>query len=311
MRGRARPDRPNYIVYASSYDPDGGGSIFLHQLVHALNSLGEEAYLWPWHRPPGRSLDWTSFRHGLRVLRGRTPRAVWEPFAVSTDLNTPLATARDLRSSSIVVYPEVTLGNPLKATNVVRWLLYRPGLRDPYAFTKDEMFFRVGEICDIPEITGGATDLFVWTVNPAYRDEGRSDRAGACYLVRKGANTPRIPETANAVQIDGMSHGEIAEIFNRSTIFYSYDEASFYSQYAALCGCLSVVVPSRYSCREEWVRNHPPGRYGIAYGLDDLTHARATRHLVEGYLRQQEKDGQRTVQRFVDLTQARFQAKTA
>jgi hypothetical protein len=290
-----------YLVVAPPYDPNSGGSIFLHELVHALRSLGADAALWPWNRRPVGSAA------HLRAILQR-PSLLWRepPFALAPGRDTPLAPLHEQVGDSIVVYPEVVLGNPLGARNVVRWLLYRPGLRDPYKFEPGEMFFRAGEMSDLPDLTGGAPDLFLWRVNPAYRDQQAPDRKGACYLLRKGADKPRIAETRDAIQIDGLSHEEIAAIFNRCDTFYSYDEASFYSQYAALCGCLSVVVPGLYSSRAEWVAQHPLARYGVAYGLDDLDHAKATRHRVTDLLQEKEAAGLETVRSFLDLTQARF-----
>ena len=164
---------------------------------------------------------------------------------------------------------------------------------------------------DLPEITGGAPDLFLWKINRAYRNEHREDRKGVCYLLKKGRHKPCIPETEvpGAIRIDGMSHTEINDIFNRCHTFYSYDEATMYSQYAAICGCTSVVIPGLYGSREEWVKNHGLARYGVAYGLDDIPHAVATREKVLGLLQAEEAKGQATVERFVDLTRARFWAE--
>lgn len=293
-----------YLVVAPPYNPDSGGAIFLHGLVHALNSLGASAALWPIWRPAPRNL-----RARLRDAV-RRPSLLWRDraFATQPDRLTPVAAPGDLRPDSIVVYPEIVLGNPLGARNVVRWLLYRPGLRDPFAFGPNEMFFRAGEMSDLPELTGGAPELFLWQINPAYRNEGRTDRSGACFLVRKGAAKPRIPQTEGAIQIDGLSHAETAAIFNRCEVFYSYDEASFYSQYAAICGCLSVVVPGLYPSREAWVKEHPPARYGVAYGLADLDHARATQSRAIELLQAQEAAGLDSVRQFLALTDARFGA---
>ena len=293
---------PRYLVVAPPYSPDQGGAIFLHQLVHALNQLGAPAALWPI-----RQLARHQLLDRARDLL-RRPSRLWRPpaFATSPALDTPVATPAQLTRDSIVVYPEIVLGNPLKARHVVRWLLYRPGLRDPYQFGPDEMFFRAGEMSDLPDLTGGAPDLFLWALNPAYRDEGRTDRKGACFLVRKGDQKPRIPQTEGAIQIDGLPHEEIAAIFNRCEVFYSYDEASFYSQYAAICGCRSVVVPGLYPSRQDWVREHPVAEFGVAYGLDDLAHADATRHRVIDLLRAKEAAGLETVRTFITLTAARF-----
>lgn len=293
----------NYIVYAPNFDETSGGNIFLHLLVHSLNSLGETALLWPWNVPPNREYGKILLgfvRKPSNILNfDRTRRKL----TTNPDFNTPQARYSDLHPDSIVVYPEVTLGNPLKAQNVVRWLLYTPGVKDPFEFTKGEMFFRAGEMSDIPGITGGATDLYLWYRNAAYRNENRPDRTGVCYTIRKGKGKPLIPETENAICIDGLSHQETADIFNKCAVFYSYDEATFYSQYAALCGCLSVIVPGQFHDRAEWVRAHPLGRYGVAYGREDAAHALATLHMVDAMLTEKVNDGLRTVEAFIKATQ--------
>jgi hypothetical protein len=289
----------NYIVYTFSWDENNGGVIFMHNLVHELNRLGERALLWK-----AAPIYKSGLRQGLRN---------WfrpEPLATNPTLNTPVARRRDLSKNSIVIYPELVLGNPLMAQNVVRWLLYKPGLMHPFNFGPDEMFFRVGPITDMPELTGGAPDLLMWKVNPAYRNENRPNRNGICYMVRKGKDKPRIPQTEapDAICIDSMSHAEINDIFNRCDTFYSYDEATMYSQFAAICGCTSVVIPGLFDSREEWAAQHPNGRFGIAYGtnVEELRHARTTRHLLLEDLYLKEAESLETVKNFVKLTRERF-----
>lgn len=297
--------RLNYIVYAPNYDENSGGSIFLHQLGQALHDMGEDVVLWPWNERP-----LTPGQKRIEMLR--KPKRLFTPnwfhrrYKLPEHINTPIARHADLRPDSIVIYPEVTLGNPLGAKNIVRWLLYKPGIKDPYEFTENEMFFIAGDMSDLPELTGGAPELYLWRRNRVYRNEQRLDRSGACYMVRKGVDKPRIPETENATCIDGLGHAEVADIFNRSEVFYSYDEATMYSQFAAICGCLSVIVPGFYSNRAEWAAAHPIGRYGVAYGLDDVEHARQTQAKVLPMLEEKERDGLRTVEAFVKRTQAAF-----
>lgn len=287
----------NYIIYAPPYHENSGGTIFQHQLVHELNQMGERALLWAMT---------PLYKMGLRERLRRRFAPI--PFRTHPDLNTPVAKPTDLTAESVVIYPEIVPGNPLGARNVVRWLLYKPGLRHPYRFGPNDMFFRVGEMSDLLEVTGGAPDLFLWKVNRTYRNEQRPNRNGVCYIVRKGADKPRIPETEapGAICVDGMSHEQMNDVFNRCHIFYSYDEATMYSQYAAVTGCTSVVIPGLYATREEWVAGHELARYGAAYGLDDIAHAEATKHLVLGLLEAEESKGRETVRRFVELTKARF-----
>jgi hypothetical protein len=172
------------------------------------------------------------------------------------------------------------------------------------------MFVRAAPLFDIPEITGGASDLVAWRFNRAYRNENRTDRQGVCYMLRKGRTKPRIPatEVASAIQVDGLSHTELNDVFNRCETFYSYDEATMYSQYAAVCGCTSIVVPGMFRDREEWVKSHKFGRFGIAYGASDeeLQHARATRETVAQVLQDQENESIESVKAFVSRVNERF-----
>jgi hypothetical protein len=273
--------------------------------------MGEQAVLTPmdglWFRSPKE-------RRKIE-LKGKIKRLIgWQrpappDFRVNPLLETPVEYNPRIDSDTVVVYPEIIPGNPLGARHVVRWLLYHePG--GNYVFGRDEMFFRVDKNFDHPGVTNGAPDLFLYEIHPAYRNEGRSDRKGACYIVRKGRDKPRIPETENALLLDGKSHEEIASAFNRCEVFYSYDEATMYSKYAAICGCLSIVIPGNYASREEWVEGYAIARYGIAYGLDDVEHARNTMHLVRPLLEQREREGLDTVRNFVRLTRARFGAAT-
>lgn len=290
-----------YIVYAPSYDENVGGIIFLHELVHQLRKLGEEAYLWP-QQPIFRP-----------SRRGRLKAFFYpEKYVLNPELNTPVATRSLLKDTrAVVVYPEIIPGNPLGIKNVVRWLLYEPGgLLGSIDFGDHDMFFTASGMADKPSLTGGAPELFLWKVNPTYRNENRPDRQGVCYTVRKGYEKFRIPETEdpNAIQIDGLSHTEINQIFNNCSVFYSYDEATMYSQFAAIAGCLSVVIPGQYKTRQDWASAHELARYGVAYGLheQEYIHAQETRGLLLEMLRHKEVESIETVRRFVTLTGERF-----
>lgn len=288
---------PKYIIYAPSYDYQSGGSIVLHKLCHFLNELGENAFLWPF--------PMTREKRRKKRLRDKFART---EFRTSPDFSTPLVPRKAINDFAIVVYPEVTAGNPLGARHVVRWLLHRPGFHTGTVdYGADELFFKFDDYCDDPAVTGGDIDqLFLFTLNPCYKDLGRLDRSGSCYMLRKGKGRPIVHDLENSIQIDGMSHEEIAEIFNQTEIFYSYDDATMYSQFAAICGCTSVVIPMTYDSREAWVRDHPLSLYGIAHGLDDVAHSVETKHLVRDYLEELERNGIQSVENFIAKTRRHF-----
>ena len=65
-------------------------------------------------------------------------------------------------------------------------------------------------------------------------------------------------------------------IFNQVEYFYSYDLYTMYSDYAAMCGCVSIVVPILGLTKEEWRPAHE-ARFGVAYGMEDKEWAQKTR----------------------------------
>lgn len=156
-------------------------------------------------------------------------------------------------------------------------------------------------------MTGGhAATLFLFSVNTTYNKTNDGPRSGSCYLVRKGAGRPLVHDLAGSIKIDGLPHDEVNRIFNEREIFYSYDEMSSYSQFAAICGCTSVVIPRHFKDQAEFVASYPLSRYGVAYGEENIPHALATRHLVEGYLKECEESGIQSVRDFIAITRQKF-----
>jgi hypothetical protein len=293
----------NYVIFAPDYDENSGGIIALHRLCHHLNECGESASLWPsiWVRRQSQGW-WKRFRRNFKEA------ILGVEFDRHPDLMTPIAKKRKLRANDVVVYPEVVEGNPLGGVNVVRWLLHRPGFHTGLVdFGASELFFKFADFADDEEITKGtAAQLFVFSVNSLYKNENTQERSGVCYLVRKGEGVEIACDLAGAIKIDGLAHEDIAAIFNRCEIFYSYDESSMYSCYAAMCGCLSVVIPKNYDSREAWIAQNPHLQFGVAYGENDLDHARFTQGEVVKYFQSIEQSSLESVQRFIVTTREYF-----
>ncbi|MEP1356270.1 MAG: hypothetical protein ABJX32_04360 [Tateyamaria sp.] len=300
---------PIFIVYAPPFSINNGGAIFLHRMVHELRRLGEEAYLYPMkpRELTGRRDRVKQTVRGLLKLQDPPQK----PFVMSDALDTSVFPDEALPPNAIALYTEIHEENPLGAQHVARWILYKPGyLGRPADFPRDNLFFKGSELSDDPRITGGAQLLQLFWVNPVYRDTGNTNRSGSCYMVRKARkmrpNFELVHDMENSQQVDGLSHQELARIFNECETFYCYDDATMYSQFAALCGCTSIVIPWHYKNRAEWTAARPLTEYGVAYGLDDIEHARTTRHLLPGLLAEREEIGRQTVRDFVAACRQRF-----
>lgn len=265
------------VVYCPAFDEDSGGAIVLHYLVDRLRAVGVDAYGFPWLRRPKDfpSTPCSPFRQIYRNWRLRRRRLHTHPA-----MNVPLADPAILPEAT-VVYPEVTAGNPLAGALVVRWCLNRKGFFENHrSFGEDEihLYYQNFFADDNRAVEPEQVLRIRWIRRDIYSDLKRPDRRGACRMIRKGdlyGTTEQATEDA-AIGLDGRSHADIADIFNRTELFYCYDPYTMYGYYAALCGCTPVIVPIPGVGEEEW-RPNESDRWGLAYGADRIDWARATR----------------------------------
>jgi len=293
-----------FLIFAPPFDENTGGVICLHKLCHLLNQLGERAALTPIF-----ATFEVSRNEVVKPLVGFAKnilRASRTTYRTNSDFETPVLRSvrgRDL-DDCIVIYPEVTNGNPLNARNVVRWLLYPPGKHTgKIHYGTGELYVRFNNAFGRFELPGSTTladelrvvhyplDLYDPPVPGA-------PRAGTAYLVRKGAHKLPLYHSTDSIRIDGLSHREIGDIFRTVETFVSYDSYTAYSWFAALAGCDSVVVPDEGVTEDVWYPD-PADRYGISYGCNGLEGARQTRHLVRQRLVAEEDNNLETVARFV------------
>ncbi len=293
-----RVTRPKFVIRAPTFSDTSGGEIALHLLCSRLRALGEEAYIWP--ARPDILYGWPSLRNMAYEARKWLRPYGTGPFA------NPIARHRDLEDA-IVVYPEYMTGNPLRASQVVRWLLNKPGALNAgrTGYGPDDLFFFFQAAFDDPRFNSDPTNqLMLHWVNPIYRDEGLPNRQGTCHLMRKGEGRA-IVHGPDSIALDGLGHAEMAAIFNRTERFYCYDLYTFYTIYAALCGCIPIVVPDPTISKEQWIIL-PKDRYGVAYGEDDVAWAVATRPDLHRQLAAQHAREEDMLVAFVDKCMARF-----
>lgn len=293
-----------FVVYAHPFDDRSGGVIALHLLCQRLNEASETALLWPFDRPRFRIRS--SLRQHLAWLRyhatGRRHRFDRGPFA------TQLAGFGDLEGA-VVIYPEVVAGNPVGARAVVRWLLHKPGFHTGQVdFGVNDLIFFYQDAFHSPVVGDHADNRLTLTWwNDIYRDRGVGTRSGSAYLLKKGAGRPLVHDLQDSVPIDDLPHEEKADIFNRCTYFYTYDPYTLYSRYAAICGCIPVVIPPPGLSKEEWVPR-VGDRYGLAYGMEEVPWAIATRDLLLERIARERAEEDMMLRAFISRCHTRFEA---
>ena len=267
-----------YYIYTPSYNPNVGGIVALNNLCDLMRKQGHSAYLVPF-KPTfsGRFAR-------VKQLRYVVKNILWpSPFASAADLDTPVRTGNidDSVGESVVIYPEIVKGNPLKAKRVVRWLLHNPGFHTGEVdYAPGELYFRFATHFKEFNFDGSKTSKSILRVvrfptNLYNKNSCAAIRTGTAYCVRKGKNKTIEHDLNDSILIDGMEHSDVSAIFKRVKRFISYDSYTGYSKLAVLCGCESIVVPDPEVSIEEWIPN-VRDRYGIAYGFDNVDEANST-----------------------------------
>jgi hypothetical protein len=280
--------KKKYIVMTPSYNENSGGIVVLHKLCDLLNRLGYEAYVMP-YRYSYYITRYNFISEGVNFLKW----SVWNWFKLfrrNESFDTPIYTGTyPIDDEFIVVYPEVVLGNPLGAKNVIRWLLHQPGYHEGvYYYSPGELLYKFNSAIHDFEYPGSKTSehelkIIHYPTNIYFPPEQPSPRDQTAYCVRKGKGKNFIKDHSSDILIDDLNHSQVAEIFRASKYFISYDTHTAYSTFAVLCGCISVVVPDDGVSVETWYPNEED-RFGIAYGLDNVEWAVSTAHKVRDHI---------------------------
>jgi tetratricopeptide (TPR) repeat protein len=268
----------NYIIWTPSIKLDSGGVTLLHRLAYMINKLGYNAYLWPSDNN-------------------------FETFLVNSKYKSKIASKDMINDNAIVVYPEIAKGNPLNAKHVVRWILNKPGqLGGDGIFGENDMIFYYSKA-----FTCGKKNLNHLQIMELYGsmfEDRKQNRKGSCYVMRKGGGREIQHDLFDSTEIiDVTPSEELVKIFNEKKYFYCYDYASFLSLQAALCGCISIVVPYEDITAEQWMGMNRNRVFGIAYGEENIEHAVTTLDKVRPNIEKLEDEFYENVKEFITKTQ--------
>lgn len=273
--------KKTYVIDMPAFLYNSGGIVAMHKLCHDLNLLGEKAYI-------------------------TCP-------TTHKDLNAPyVGTAKFSKDAVVVIYPEITAGNPLKAKHVVRWALNTPGKcagrneGDFYTYKQpSDLIFKYSEyftLRDESESKGLLTTTFI---DRNYFSNPRTPRKGSAFFVKKGGMKNKI-HPDDSIDLSKLEHDwkAMSNVLKSVEYFYCYDNACFWVVIAAICGCVSVVVPDSDMSAEEWYSKFPHKRCGVAYGLDMLQHAKDTLDFAEKCFAEFTEKQLDTVRNFVNICEA-------
>jgi predicted O-linked N-acetylglucosamine transferase (SPINDLY family)/predicted SAM-dependent methyltransferase len=282
----------NFIIATPGFVPSSGGIIALHNLAKTIYEFNI----------PCKMFDFSGQK-------------------LSNEIFDIYATESDINDSTIVVYPEIVSGNPLQAKHVVRWILCELGVHcsaNVYlTWGKNDFVYHYSTF-DSNKNVNCYNLLSPLCISPDFQDQGK-DRNGYCHIIRKGLKFHQELEYIHPVDslflADDTSQEILIHIFNTKKYLISYDPYSYVSTLAALCGCISIIVPLKDINKKQWLESLSTSvildQYGeedlkgIAYGLTEIEYAQNTLADVK---RQQNifvEYGNNSVKRFInDLANA-------
>lgn len=285
-------NNPYYIV-APRYVRSSAGIRALYLLCHHLNLKGYQAYI-------------------IVTSKNIPEDGVYDliaPFITKNIINYH----HRKKLCPIVIYPEIISGNPLKASCVVRYVLNYPGLLGgDKTYDKDEIVFAYSKKLAETITCHKAEIIYIPACDPNifYPPQGSLERSGACFYAAKyRSNGFKPQEITNGLfeitrgQPTSPSQIEIANIFRKAEIFYSYEDTALAIE-ATLCGCPTIFIPS------DFLKNGPLGENevgtdGMAFGVnpENIEKAKNTVKFAHENYKKSVDDFYKNLDHFISITQ--------
>lgn len=273
----------NWLIYTGPYDKNLGSSVILHNIAKFLSELGD-----------------------IVVTTSKSP------FENIRHLSNDLLKTME-KKDWIVILTE-TVDNVENFPNVVRWILYNPGGFLGYKgfFHPNEYIVQYGKSFTIntkfencQEMTNLVFDLDYW-VNLNMERENTNlilFKKGGHFLYKESINL-----TGRILDDEEINDEVLLEAFNKHEKFITYDNETFHSIQAAVCGAISIVIPNGRLTEQEWRVSNPIRKWGIAYGYtpEQIKFAIETKHLLIDEIKKQIKNGESQILEMRKNVQKKF-----
>lgn len=293
-----------------------GGPVVLHLLCRMLSDYGYDAKVFLLRIDVGYPLSRQEFLKQYLPFMNKNNKQILDNQEGAVK-GCELTNWPYVDDDTIVVYPEIIFGNPLAAKHVVRWFLnvnlYTGQYIGEQPYGKDDLFICYREIFND------------YTLNPTcrkvtlrhfdrelYKRTNYGYREGNCFIIRKGSERADLPSTVPGIILDNLPDEEKVKVMNECKYCYSFDTQTFYSAMAAICGCVSIVVPEPGKKREDYLSGDEK-RWGVAFGTspEEIEFAERTQKELQEWIDSFEINNRENVHKFLAYCQEHFQGRMA
>ena len=300
-----------------------GGSIVLHRLCQCLNEVGYDARILYAHAVniEGQSKEffWTKWicrtmedfiLSVLYTLLQNTPlgrSVIFKYYQYAPIKNCPKKHLPIIGEDTVLVYPDVFYGNIFNAKNVVRWFLYYNRFGKE-AYGKEDLFYTYRDVFIDKTLNPENRKLYLAYFDlDLYKKTNFGYRSGKCYIVRKGKNRTDLPKSFDGLVLDDLQEKEKVKVMNECEYCISYDTQTSYTAIAAICGCISIIIPEPGKTWDDY-RGKGENHYGEALGFDrnEIEYAKKTAPKVIERYQNLNAAGVRAAEKFAEECKSYF-----
>jgi len=303
-----------------------GGLIALHRLAYELANRGHNVYIFCKPHYPHDNI--TQIRSKINSIKGHKYTANFETFSF-------------ILNNTISIYPEHSINNKFNTTHNVRWIMYHTTPKDEKNFKEGDYIFNYGNFYTYTNREDGKLRVLDYNLDKFFIEDNIK-RKGYCFI--NGKQTPKnykeILSKFTYTDITEIKHdtnlNTLRKEFNKYEYFLTFDQKTYLTTAASLCGCKSIVLDpfsknknyisavndgitnNAYTDSDmfdtpltpiEYKLENPEHMFGLAYGIEDLKWAEDTIHLVRDHIKNLEIMNNQKIDRFVKFWENKVNKK--
>jgi hypothetical protein len=293
-------DKITFIVdtiHSIGYETKGA-SIACHRLAYELANQGHYVYVFNEPLYPHENIEIIK-TDKINEDDGWWNKFYWTPFGYNPE-------------RTVSIYTQITWGNPMNTIHNVRWVLHDYEYQQWETFGDNEYVCNFGTF-KVPEgIKQNKLTIFDYKIDKFY-DTNNPNRKGFGYLFHK--STPKwgkdFVKNFDATEIphyNGKQSLEyLLEEFNKYEYVLTFDDKSYYTTAAALCGTKAIILnPDKDLTPNEYRSLNPIQMCGVAYGMNDIKWANETIGLVRNNLLELERKDKQTINNFIEFWKSKL-----
>lgn len=220
----------------------------------------------------------------------------------------------EFNPNETVIIPSFDWKNKSKIKNVARWALYHISEDLMKNVDESDEIFNFGTFHIPSNKSISKLTTFDYQKNIFYNKNKKRTKK-YCHILLKNnpPNAHEIIKHFNSFSLDDYKiqgcFDYLAEMFNEHEYFLTFDDKTFLTLAAAMCGCKSIILKDNNLSAFEYRTKNSIQGCGVAYGISDLDWASNTIDSVSNYVDYLIESDNKTIDNFINFWQNKIHSK--